>query len=62
MARLTEGILGPFSGKVGTVVGYRWRGVPCVRGYVRQINYPSNRLSASGLSPWYASPPRPARR
>lgn len=41
MARLTEGILGPFSGKVGTVVGYRWRGVPCVRGYVRQINYPN---------------------
>jgi hypothetical protein len=31
MAKQTEGFLGGFSGKLGPVVGYRWKGVWCVR-------------------------------
>lgn len=44
MAKLEQGILGHFSGKVGTVVGYRWRGMECVRAYRREINYPDTPL------------------
>ena len=40
MAKLDMGILGPFRGKVGTVVGYVWRGRAVMRGYQRHINYP----------------------
>jgi hypothetical protein len=32
MAKLTQGINGPFSGKVGAVVGYTWKGIPVMRG------------------------------
>lgn len=31
MARITKGILGGFSGKVGTVVGASWRGQDIIR-------------------------------
>ncbi len=41
MAKLEQGILGPFRGKVGIVVGYLWRGRHVVRGYRREINYPN---------------------
>ena len=41
MAKLEQGILGPFRGKVGTVVGYLWRGRHVVRAYRREINYPN---------------------
>lgn len=41
MAKLEQGILGPFRGKVGMVVGYLWRGKHVVRGYRREINYPN---------------------
>lgn len=32
MAKLFEGINGPFSGKVGTVVGYKWHDIAVIRG------------------------------
>ncbi|MGX8712959.1 MAG: DUF6266 family protein [bacterium] len=38
MAKQTEGINGGFIGRVGTVVGYQWRGKWCVRSYPRHIN------------------------
>ena len=41
MAKLEQGILGPFRGKVGTIVGYLWRGKQVVRAYRREINYPN---------------------
>ena len=41
MAKLEQGILGPFRGKVGTVVGYLWRGKHVVRAYRKEINYPN---------------------
>ena len=41
MAKLHQGILGAFSGKVGTVVGYLWRGRQVVRAYRKDINYPN---------------------
>ena len=44
MAKLEQGILGPFRGKVGTTVGYLWRGKPVVRAYVREIHYPNTAL------------------
>ncbi len=44
MAKLEQGILGPFRGKVGTVVGYLWRGKHVVRAYRREINYPNTKM------------------
>ena len=41
MAKLEQGILGPFRGKVGIVVGYLWRGRHVVRAYRREVNYPN---------------------
>ena len=41
MAKLEQGILGPFRGKVGTVVGFLWRGRHVVRAYRKEINYPN---------------------
>ncbi|MBP3762247.1 MAG: hypothetical protein J6I49_00005 [Bacteroidales bacterium] len=41
MAKLEMGILGPFRGKVGTVVGYVWKGRAVVRGYRRAVRYPN---------------------
>ncbi|MBP3763412.1 MAG: hypothetical protein J6I49_06000 [Bacteroidales bacterium] len=41
MAKIEQGILGPFRGKVGTVVGFLWRGRHVVRGYRKEINYPN---------------------
>ncbi|MBP3763909.1 MAG: hypothetical protein J6I49_08560 [Bacteroidales bacterium] len=41
MAKLEQGILGAFSGRVGTVVGYTWRGRSCVRAYQRVVAYPN---------------------
>lgn len=32
MAKFTQGINGPFYGKVGAVVGYMWKGIPVMRG------------------------------
>ena len=31
MGKLYQGIEGPFSGKVGTVVGYMWKNRSCIR-------------------------------
>lgn len=33
MATISQGILGPFSGKVGTVVGAVWKGIATIRSY-----------------------------
>ncbi len=38
MAKLLEGILGGFSGKVGQVVGIQWKGRSCMRSYVARIS------------------------
>jgi len=38
MAKITQGILGPVSGKVGNVVGGSWKGVDYVRGYIIPAN------------------------
>lgn len=48
------GILGPFTGKVGTVVGYVWRGRQVVRAYRRHINYP-NTASQQHERQWFVS-------
>ena len=44
MAKLEQGILGPFRGKVGSVVGYLWRGKHVVRAYRKEINYPNTEM------------------
>ena len=54
MAKLEQGILGPFRGKVGTVVGYLWRGQGVVRAYVREINYP-NTAAQQAERDWFVS-------
>ena len=40
MAKCTDGIMGPFSGKVGTVVGYVWNGKQCMRAYNPDVRNP----------------------
>ena len=52
MAKLEQGILGPFRGKVGTVVGYLWRGRQVVRAYRREINYP-NTVQQQAEREWF---------
>ena len=37
MAKQIEGINGGFCGRVGTVIGYQWRGKWCMRSYPRHI-------------------------
>lgn len=41
MAIVPNGITGPFIGRVGTVVGYMWKGRNCMRSYVAHIHYPN---------------------
>ena len=40
MAKQTEGFLGGFNGKLGPVVGYRWKGVWCVRSQPSVVKNP----------------------
>lgn len=42
MARYKNGINGPFSGKVGTVVGASWRGIDYVRSVQKAITKPAS--------------------
>ncbi|MBR1784499.1 MAG: hypothetical protein IJ760_03555 [Bacteroidales bacterium] len=41
MAVLSQSAFGQFSGRVGTAVGYMWKGKACVRVYRKEINYPN---------------------
>ena len=54
MAKIEQGILGPFRGKVGTVVGYLWRGKHVVRAYRREINYPNTERQQAERD-WFVS-------
>ncbi len=40
MAKQTEGFLGGFNGKLGPVVGYRWKGLWCMRSQSRFVKNP----------------------
>ena len=42
MAKLAMGILGGFAGKVGTVVGSFWKGVPTIRAYNPNVSNPNS--------------------
>lgn len=42
MATLYQGILGGFSGKVGTVVGAIWKGIAVIRGYNPNVTNPNS--------------------
>lgn len=42
MATIYQGILGPFSGKVGTVVGAMWKGIATIRAYNPHVNNPNS--------------------
>lgn len=54
MGKLYQGIEGPFSGKVGPVVGYMWKNRPCIRTYRRQVNYP-NTADQQEQRNWFVS-------
>ena len=41
MAKIAMGILGGFSGKVGTVVGSIWKGIATIRAYVANVTNPN---------------------
>ena len=40
MAKFTMGYMGPFSGRLGTAVGYMWNGKCCLRSYQRYVKNP----------------------
>lgn len=52
MATIYQGINGPFSGRVGPVVGYIWKGRPCLRAYKRDVRYPNTPSQQSERS-WF---------
>lgn len=54
MASYSLGINGPVIGKVGTVVGYIWKGRPCLRAYRRDIAYPNTPRQQSQRD-WFVS-------
>lgn len=41
MAVISQGILGPISGKVGTVIGGSWKGIDYIRGLATSISNPN---------------------
>ena len=41
MGTLVNGILGGFSGKVGTVVGSFWKGIASMRAYTPNVSSPN---------------------
>ena len=54
MGKLYNGIEGPFSGKVGPVVGYTWKHRACIRSYRQHINYP-NTADQQRQRDWFVS-------
>ena len=40
MARINQGILGPFSGKVGEVIGSSWKGIPYIKSRTMSFHDP----------------------
>ena len=54
MAIVTNGITGPFIGRVGPVVGYMWKGMNCMRSYVEHIRYP-NTVAQQHERDWFVS-------
>jgi len=40
MGTYSNGVMGPFNGKVGTVVGYMWNGKFCMRAYQKYVKNP----------------------
>lgn len=54
MGKIYQGVLGGFSGKLGTVVGYTWRGRSCIRVYRHTINYPNTELQQKQRD-WFVS-------
>ena len=54
MATLYQGINGPLSGRVGTVVGYMWKQRACLRTYRSHINYP-NTASQQQQRDWFVA-------
>lgn len=46
MATFNQGILGGFSGKVGTVIGYIWKGIACMRGISTSYTNPNTPAQA----------------
>lgn len=43
MGRIKKGILGPFSGKIGTVIGASWYGIDYMRALPRKSNKPASK-------------------
>ena len=52
MALIYQGFNGPFIGKLGTAVGYMWKGKACVRSYRKEIAYP-NTLGQQRERDWF---------
>ena len=44
MGKIKQGIIGPFSGGVGDVVGSSWKDIPYIRSYAAKIANPRTDL------------------
>lgn len=55
MARITKGILGGFTGKVGTVIGYNWRGQDIMRSLPRKSRREPSQLQLEQREKFAAS-------
>lgn len=54
MAKISQGIGGPLSGRVGPVVGYMWKHRACLRSLPQHFNYP-NTESQQQQRDWFVS-------
>lgn len=54
MGKVYQGIEGPFVGKVGPVVGYTWKHIPCIRAYRHEIAYPNTAMQQAQRD-WFVS-------
>lgn len=54
MALLSQNYSTPFHGRLGEVVGYKWKGRMCMRTYRHEVNYP-NTESQKRQRDWFVS-------
>ncbi|HEX6431411.1 MAG TPA: DUF6266 family protein [Niastella sp.] len=55
MARFTQGINGPFQGKVGTVIGATWKGIPYMRALPKKRTSEPSMLEMTNRKKWALS-------
>jgi hypothetical protein len=55
MAKFNQGITGPFQGKVGTVIGATWKGIPYMRARPKKRTFPPTAGELANRKKWALS-------